>query len=65
MSLTFYYESGSPYAWRVWLAWERKAVPYEFHLLFFDLGDTKAPEFLAVNPPRPTVTYEVLCQEAE
>jgi glutathione S-transferase len=50
MSLTFYYGSGSPYAWKVWLALEHKAVPYEFRLLSFDRGDTKAPAFLAVNP---------------
>jgi len=29
MALTFYYGSGSPYAWRVWLALEHKAVSYE------------------------------------
>lgn len=50
MSLTFYYGSGSPYAWKVWLALEHKAIPYEFRLLSFDRGDTKAPAFLAVNP---------------
>lgn len=50
MSLTFYYGSGSPYAWKVWLALEHKAIPYELRLLSFDRGDTKAPEFLAVNP---------------
>jgi glutathione S-transferase len=50
MSLTFYYGSGSPYAWKVWLTLEHKAIPYEFRLLSFDRGDTKAPAFLAVNP---------------
>jgi len=50
MSLTFYYGSGSPYAWKVWLVLEHKAIPYEFRLLSFDGGDTKTPEFLAVNP---------------
>jgi glutathione S-transferase len=50
MSLTFYYGSGSPFAWKVWLVLEHKAVPYEFRLLSFDGGDTKSPEFLAVNP---------------
>ena len=50
MSLTFYYGSGSPFAWKVWLALEHKAVPYEFRLLSFDRDDTKSPEFLAVNP---------------
>jgi len=28
MALTFYYASGSPNAWRVWLALERKGAPY-------------------------------------
>jgi len=50
MSLTFYYGSGSPFAWKVWLVLEHKAIPYEFRLLSFDGGDTKSPEFLAVNP---------------
>lgn len=50
MSVTLYYGSGSPYAWRVWLALEHKAVPYEFKLLSFDAGDTQKPDFLALNP---------------
>ena len=50
MALTFYYGSGSPYAWKVWLALEHKGIPYEFKLLSFDAGDTKKPEFLQVNP---------------
>jgi glutathione S-transferase len=50
MSLTFYCGSGSPYAWKVWLALEHKAIAYEFKLLSFDRGDTKSPEFRALNP---------------
>ncbi len=50
MALTFYYGSGSPFAWRVWLALEHKEIPYEFRQLSFDKGETKSPEFLAVNP---------------
>jgi glutathione S-transferase len=50
MALTFYCGSGSPYAWKVWLALEHKGLPYEFRLLSFDKGDTKSPEFRAVNP---------------
>lgn len=50
MALTFYYGSGSPYAWKVWLALEHKAIPYEFKLLSFDKGDTRSSAFLAVNP---------------
>jgi glutathione S-transferase len=50
MALTFYCGSGSPYAWKVWLVLEHKHIPYDFRLLSFDKGDTKAPAFLAVNP---------------
>src|ERR1700751_1785795 len=50
MALTFYYASGSPYAWRVWLALEHKAIPYEWKLLSFDAGDLKTPAFTALNP---------------
>ena len=50
VALDFYYASGSPYAWRVWLALEHKAIPYEFKLLSFDRGDLKTPQFLAINP---------------
>jgi glutathione S-transferase len=50
MALTFYYASGSPYAWRVWLALEHKGVPYQLRRLSFDTGDLKKPEFLALNP---------------
>lgn len=50
MTLTFYYGSGSPYAWKVWLALEHKQLPYELKLLSFSAGDLKKPDFLAVNP---------------
>jgi glutathione S-transferase len=50
MALTFYYGSGSPFAWKVWLALEHKAIPYELKVLSFDKGDTKAPAFRAINP---------------
>jgi glutathione S-transferase len=50
MSLVFYYGSGSPFAWKVQLALEYKAIPYERKLLSFSEGDTKKPEFLALNP---------------
>ena len=48
----FYYASGSPYAWRVWLALERKGVPYHRKTLSFDAGDLKTAEFGALNPRR-------------
>jgi len=50
MSLVLYYGSGSPYAWRVQLALEHKALPYEFKVLSFSAGDTRKPEFLALTP---------------
>jgi glutathione S-transferase len=50
MALTFYYGSGSPYAWRVWLALEHKRLPYELKVLSFSAGDLTKPEFLALNP---------------
>lgn len=48
--ITFYCGSGSPYAWRVWLALEHKRVPYELKLQSFSSGDLKTPEYLAINP---------------
>jgi glutathione S-transferase len=50
MALTFYCGSGSPYAWKVWLALEHKQIPYDFKLLSFDRGDLRTPEFRAINP---------------
>ena len=50
MSIVLYYGSGSPYAWRVQLALEHKALPYELKVLSFSAGDTRKPEFLALNP---------------
>jgi glutathione S-transferase len=54
MSITFYYGSGSPYAWRVWLALEHKQLPYKIELLSFAAGDLRKPEFLALNPRHKT-----------
>ena len=48
--LTFYYGSGSPYAWRVWLALEHKAIAYDLKTISFSAGDLKKPEFLKINP---------------
>jgi glutathione S-transferase len=50
MALTFYYGSGSPYAWKVWLALEHKGLAYEAKRLMFDQKETKTPEFLKINP---------------
>lgn len=50
MALTFYYGSGSPYAWRVWLALEHKTIAYEFKMVSFSGGDLTKPDFLKLNP---------------
>ena len=50
MPITFYYGSGSPPAWRVWLALDFKGLAYDWRLLSFDAGDLKRPEFLKLNP---------------
>jgi len=50
MPLAFYYGSGSPYAWRVWLALEYKRIPYELKVMSFSAGDLRKPEYLAINP---------------
>lgn len=50
MALDFYYASGSPYAWRVWLALEHKRIPHNWKLLSFDAGDLQKPSFHAINP---------------
>jgi len=50
MAIEFYCGSGSPYAWRVWLALEHKALPYTLKMLSFSAGDLKQPQFLAINP---------------
>ena len=49
-SVTFYYGSGSPYAWKVWLALEHKKLPYEARRMSFDNDDLKSPAFTAINP---------------
>ena len=50
MAIEFYCGSGSPYAWRVWLGLEHKALPYTIRMLSFSAGDLKQPQYLALNP---------------
>jgi glutathione S-transferase len=50
MALTFYYGSGSPFAWRVWAALEHKKIPYDMKTISFSSGDLEKPEYLAINP---------------
>jgi glutathione S-transferase len=52
VGVDFYYASGSPYAWRVWLALEHKGVAYKRKTLSFDAGDLKTPKYAALNPRR-------------
>jgi glutathione S-transferase len=50
--VTLYYMSGSPYAWRAWLALAHKRVDHKFTTLSYDAGDLKKPEFTALTPRR-------------
>lgn len=50
MALEFYYLSGSPFSWNVWLALEHKQTPYNLRVLSADAGDLRQPAFLAINP---------------
>ena len=50
MSIKFYYASGSPFSWNVWLVLEHKQLPYEINLLSLQNGELKKPEYLAINP---------------
>jgi glutathione S-transferase len=50
MNIVLYYGSGSSWAWRAQLALEHKALPYERKVLSFAAGDTRKPEFVALNP---------------
>ncbi|UCH46898.1 MAG: glutathione S-transferase family protein [Betaproteobacteria bacterium] len=56
--ITFYYGSGSPFAWRVWLALEHKELPYDLKVMSFSSGDLKAPEYLRMNPRGKVPTIE-------
>jgi len=50
MALTLYVGHGSPYAWRAFLAIEHKKLAYELKVLSFAKGETRTPEFIALNP---------------
>ena len=48
--IAFYYLSGSPFTWRVWLALEHKALKYKRIELSLEKGDLKSDSYLALNP---------------
>ena len=48
--LEVFWDSGSPYVWRVLLALEVKQVPYTSRRIQFSRNEHKTPEFLAMNP---------------
>lgn len=50
MAITFYAASGSPYAWKVWLALEHKKLDYDVKILSLSAGDLRKPEYAAINP---------------
>jgi glutathione S-transferase len=49
-NLTFYWGSGSPWAWRAMLGLELKGLRYESKILQFSKGEHKSPQMLALNP---------------
>ena len=50
MAIELYWGSGSPFAWRVMLTLEVKALPYESKLLELSKGENKTPAYLKLNP---------------
>ena len=44
MPIVFFYGSGSPYAWKVWLALEHKRLSCELRVLSFQAGASEASE---------------------
>jgi len=47
-----YSMSGSPYAWRAWLALAYKGIDCELKTLSYDAGDLNKSEFMALTPRR-------------
>ncbi len=48
--INFYYGSGSPFAWRVWLALEHKQLAYDLKEMSFSAGDLKTEAYRRINP---------------
>jgi glutathione S-transferase len=52
MPVTLYSMSGSPYAWRAWLALVHKGVAFSHRTMSYDAGDFKSEEFRKLTPRR-------------
>jgi glutathione S-transferase len=50
MPVTLYSMSGSPYAWRAWLALVHKGVQFPHRMMSYDAGDFKSEEFRKLTP---------------
>jgi glutathione S-transferase len=50
MPIIFYYLSGSPFSWKIWLCLEHKQLSYEVRNLSAEGGDLKSVDFLKINP---------------
>jgi glutathione S-transferase len=50
MDIEFYWTPGGPFAWRCLLALEAKRLPYTSRTMQLSKGETRTPEFLALNP---------------
>jgi len=50
MAVTLCYMSGSPYAWRAWLALVHKGIGFTLRRMSYDAGDFKSEEFLKLTP---------------
>jgi glutathione S-transferase len=50
MAVMLYYMSGSPYAWRAWLALVHKGIEFTLRTMSYDAGDFRSEEFLKLTP---------------
>jgi len=50
MAINFYYLSGSPFSWRIWLALEYKELTYQLKVVERERGDLISERFLKMNP---------------
>ena len=56
--ITLYYGSGSPFAWRVWLALEHKQLAYHLRQISFSSDDLTTQEYRRINPRGKVPTIE-------